>query len=64
MRDRLARLLDPDAPLLELGLWAAWQMYPDAGDVPAAGVVTGIGTVHGRTVMVIANDATVKAGAF
>ncbi|MEZ0268471.1 MAG: acyl-CoA carboxylase subunit beta, partial [Phycisphaerae bacterium] len=64
VRDRLARLLDPDAPLLELGLWAAWQMYPDAGDVPAAGVVTGIGSVHGRTVMVIANDATVKAGAF
>jgi 3-methylcrotonyl-CoA carboxylase beta subunit len=63
-RERLARLLDPDAPFLELGLWQAWRMYPQWGDVPAAGVVTGLGRVEGRPVMVIANDATVKAGAF
>ncbi|MGB7159499.1 MAG: acyl-CoA carboxylase subunit beta [Tepidisphaeraceae bacterium] len=64
VRERLNRLLDPDAPFLELGLWAAHEMYPDAGDVPAAGVVTGIGTVEGRSCMIVANDATVKAGAF
>lgn len=57
-------MLDSDAPLLELGLWAAWNMYPEWGDVPAAGVLTGIGQIHGRPVMVVANDATVKAGAF
>jgi acetyl-CoA carboxylase carboxyltransferase component len=50
--------------LFELGLWAAWNMYADWGAAPAAGVVTGIGTVEGRQAMIIANDATVKAGAF
>jgi len=64
VRERLAELLDPEAPFLELGLWAAWRMYPQWGEVPAAGVVTGIGTIHGRSVMIVANDATVKAGAF
>ena len=64
VRDRLARLLDPDAAFLELGLWAAHEMYPDAGEVPAAGVVTGVGAVEGRACMIVANDATVKAGAF
>src|SRR3954451_11223772 len=63
-RERLARLLDPDVPFLELGLWAAWNMYRDWGGAPSAGVVTGVGTVAGRQVMAIANDATVKAGAF
>ena len=63
-RERLRELLDADAVCLELGLWAAWRMYPEWGSVPAAGVVTVIGSVHGRPVMVIANDATVKAGAF
>ncbi len=48
----------------ELGLWAADEMYPQAGDVPAAGVVTGIGRVMGRLCVIVANDATVKAGAF
>jgi acetyl-CoA carboxylase carboxyltransferase component len=48
----------------ELGLWAAYGMYKEHGGAPAAGVVTGIGTVHGRKCMIIANDATVKAGAF
>ena len=63
-RERLGELLDEGSPRFELGLWAAWRMYPDWGDVPAAGVVTVIGCVQGRPVMVIANDATVKAGAF
>ena len=63
-RDRIALLLDKDAPFLELGLWAAWEMYAEWGAVPAGGVIVGIGTVHERAVMVVANDATVKAGAF
>ena len=62
-RERIAKLIDPDS-WLELGLWAAWQMYTEWGGAPSAGVVTGIGTVANRQVMVIANDATVKAGAF
>ena len=62
-RERINELFDLGTPFHELGLWAAWQMYPEWGDVPAAGVVTGIGQVHGRSVMVVANDATVKAGA-
>lgn len=48
----------------ELGLWAAHGMYQEHGGAPGAGVVTGIGLVHGRPTMIIANDATVKAGAF
>jgi 3-methylcrotonyl-CoA carboxylase beta subunit len=64
VRDRLARLLDDPKDFLEIGLWAAYEMYPDVGDVPAAGVVAGIGPVYGRPCMIIANDATVKAGAF
>jgi acetyl-CoA carboxylase carboxyltransferase component len=63
-RERIARLLDPGAEFFELGLWAAWSMYREWGGAPSAGVVTGIGPVAGRRVMVIANDATVKAGAF
>jgi acetyl-CoA carboxylase carboxyltransferase component len=63
-RERIARLLDPNPPFFELGLWAAWDMYQDWGGAPSAGVVTGVGRVAGRQVMVIANDATVKAGAF
>src|SRR3954464_2940635 len=63
-RERVARLIDPGTSLFELGLWAAWQMYADWGGAPSAGVVTGVGTVAGRRVMLIANDATVKAGAF
>ena len=62
-RERIAMLCDADS-FFELGLWAAWQRYADWGGAPSAGVVTGIGTVNGRRVMVIANDATVKAGAF
>src|SRR5207302_10010808 len=55
---------DPGSELFEVGLWAAFGMYTEWGGAPSAGVVTGIGTVCGRKVMVIANDATVKAGAF
>jgi acetyl-CoA carboxylase carboxyltransferase component len=64
VRDRLSRLLDPDTPWLELNLWAGYEMYPTVGEIPAAGVVTGIGTVSGRACLIVANDATVKAGAF
>jgi acetyl-CoA carboxylase carboxyltransferase component len=63
-RERIAGLIDEGTAFFELGLWAAWGMYQDWGGAPAAGVVTGIGTVSGRRVMIIANDATVKAGAF
>ena len=63
-RERLALLLDPGEEFLELGLFAAYGMYEEWGGAPAAGVVTGLGSVAGRLVMVIANDATVKAGAF
>ncbi|HEY8505853.1 MAG TPA: acyl-CoA carboxylase subunit beta [Gemmataceae bacterium] len=63
-RERIAALLDAGGELFELGLWAGWNMYAEWGGAPSAGVVTGVGTVSGRRVMVIANDATVKAGAF
>ncbi len=63
-RERIARLLDPETPFFELGLYAAHEMYQEWGGAPAAGVVAGLGRVHDRLVMVIANDATVKAGAF
>ena len=63
-RERIEKLIDPDTSLFELNLWAAWQMYANWGGAPAAGVVTGIGTIGGRRHMIIANDATVKAGAF
>ena len=63
-RERITRLLDPQTEFFELCLWAARGLYRDWGGAPSAGVVTGVGTVSGRRVMVIANDATVKAGAF
>jgi 3-methylcrotonyl-CoA carboxylase beta subunit len=63
-RERIRLLLDPGTELFELGLYAAHQMYEDWGGAPAAGVVTGLGRVHGRQYMLIVNDATVKAGAF
>jgi len=64
VRDRLKLLLDEKTPWFELGLWSGWEMYTEWGGAPAAGVVCGIGTISGRRHMVIANDATVKAGAF
>jgi acetyl-CoA carboxylase carboxyltransferase component len=63
-RERLALLLDAGSEFFELGLHAAHGMYGEWGGAPAAGVVTGLGRVHGRLFMIIANDATVKAGAF
>jgi len=64
VRERLKLLLDEGTELLELGLWAAYGMYEEYGGAPGAGVVTGLGRVNGRLCMIIANDATVKAGAF
>ena len=63
-RERLELLLDPGSEFLELALYAAHGMYAEWGGAPAAGVITGLGRVAGRLVMVIANDATVKPGAF
>ena len=63
-RERMERLFDPGTPTLECGLMSAWNMYREYGGAPAAGVVTTIGQVDGRLCMVVANDATVKAGAF
>jgi len=62
VRDRIEGLLDPGAPFLELSPLAAHEVY-DA-DVPAAGLITGIGQIHGRQVMIVANDATVKGGTY
>ncbi len=62
VRERVDRLLDPQSPFLELSPLAGHQVYED--DVPGAGLVTGIGQVHGREVMVVANDATVKGGSY
>jgi acetyl-CoA carboxylase carboxyltransferase component len=61
-RERIERLLDPGSPFLELSPLAAWDMYD--GDAPAAGIVTGIGRVSGREVLIVANDATVKGGTY
>jgi len=64
VRERLNLLLDQGSELLELGIWAAHGMYSEYGGAPGAGVVTGLGRVCGRLCMIVANDATVKAGAF
>jgi acetyl-CoA carboxylase carboxyltransferase component len=63
-RERTARLIDEGGPFDELMAFAGWELYPEAGGAPAGGVITGIGPIAGRDWMVIANDATVKAGAF
>ncbi len=63
-RERITRLIDPGSTFFELGLWAAWGMYGDWGGAPSAGVVTGVASIEHRQVMIVANDATVKAGAF
>lgn len=63
-RERIDRLIDAGTTLQEYGLWSAFGMYREHGGAPAAGVVTGVGTIHGKPTMIIANDATVKAGAF
>jgi acetyl-CoA carboxylase carboxyltransferase component len=61
-RERIEHLVDPNTPFLELGALAAWEMYD--GEVPSAGMVTGIGVVQGTEVLIVANDATVKGGTY
>lgn len=63
-RERLAMLLDSGSEFFEIGAYTAFGMYEEWGGAPAAGVVTGLGRIHSRLVMLIVNDATVKAGAF
>ena len=61
-RQRLAQLIDPGSPFLEIGQFAAWGMYD--GDIASAGLIAGIGRVSGREVMIVVNDATVKGGTY
>ncbi len=63
-RERIHMLLDENSGFLEVGLFAAHGMYEEEGGAPSAGVVTGVGVVSGRECMIVANDATVKAGAW
>ncbi len=63
-RERIEKLIDPGSRFFELGLYAAYEMYEEWGGAPAAGTITGLARVAGRQMMIIANDATVKAGAF
>jgi 3-methylcrotonyl-CoA carboxylase beta subunit/propionyl-CoA carboxylase len=62
VRERIDRLLDPGSPFLELSALAAFEMYDN--EAPAAGLVTGIGRVSGREILIVANDATVKGGTY
>ena len=63
-RERIAKLIDPHTSFFELGIYAAHEMYEEWGGAPAAGTITGLARICGRLTMIIANDATVKAGAF
>jgi acetyl-CoA carboxylase carboxyltransferase component len=63
-RERIAKLIDPGSTFLEIGLFAAYEMYEEYGGAPASGTIFGIGKIHGRDVVIVANDATVKAGAW
>ena len=63
-RERVGKLIDPGSQFFELGIYAAFEMYDEWGGAPRAGTITGLAKVCGRTFMLIANDATVKAGAF
>ena len=63
-RERIAKLIDPKTEFFELGIYAGYEMYEEWGGAPAGGTITGLGRVAERRVMIIANDATVKAGAF
>ena len=63
-RERIAILIDEGTRFLELGSFAAWGMYEEWGGAPAAGTIVGLGTVSGRECVIVANDATVKAGAW
>ena len=63
-RERVRHLLDKDTPFFEIGVWAAYKMYQEWGNIVAAGTIAGIGNVSGVPCMIAANDASVKAGAF
>ncbi|MBM2841606.1 MAG: Acyl-CoA carboxylase component, partial [Bacteroidetes bacterium] len=63
-RERIQKLIDPGSQLLEVGLFAAYEMYEEYGGAPSSGTVFGVGRIHGREVVIVANDATVKAGAW
>ncbi|NUN68267.1 MAG: acyl-CoA carboxylase subunit beta [Bacteroidetes bacterium] len=63
-RERIERLIDPKSRFLEIGLFTAYGMYEEYGGAPSAGTVLGIGTIAGRDTVIVANDATVKAGAW
>lgn len=63
-RERIQRLLDPGSTFLEVGLFAAYGMYKEYGGAPSSGTVFGVGRIHGRETVIVANDATVKAGAW
>ncbi len=63
-RERIAKLIDPNTHFFELGLFAAFEMYEEWGGAPSAGTITGLARICGRLFMLVANDATVKAGAF
>ncbi|MBI3967017.1 MAG: methylcrotonoyl-CoA carboxylase, partial [Chloroflexi bacterium] len=61
-RERIQRVIDPGTPFMELSPLAAWDMYDN--DAPSAGIVTGIGVIHGQQIVMVANDATVKGGTY
>ena len=63
-RERIDHLIDPGSSFFEIGIYAAWQMYTEYGSPAASGTITGIGIVEGYDCMIVANDATVKAGAY
>ena len=63
-RERIDELLDKDSNSIEIGALAGYEMYKDHGGCPSGGVVVVLGYIHGRLVIVVANDATVKAGAW
>lgn len=64
VRERIERLVDPGSPILEIGLFTAYGMYQEYGGAPSAGTVVVIGRIEGRETVIVANDATVKAGAW
>ncbi len=63
-RERIDKLIDPGSDFLEIGLFAAYDMYTEYGGAPSSGTVFGVGNIHGRDTVIVANDATVKAGAW
>src|SRR5687768_17479337 len=63
-RERIKYLCDEDRPFIEIGAFAGWEMYEEYGGCPAGGTVAGIGYVSGRQCVIVANDQTVKAGAW